>query len=181
MKYSICTFLFFISFLNINTAQVPNGETTDYLPDLTIKTCEEFLSAQTQLYNEMETIMNTMRDVASRTSPAGKEAYERAVNLKTRSTVLQKTKKSLIDKGIIDLDCANKISEQELSWAAMMAELNGGKIDPSDLEKAKKATGVLNSIGHCIKTCQEKHSSNQEAMVNCMKKCSEEAKEKMDD
>ena len=109
MKYYICTFLFFISFLNINTAQVSNGETTDYLPDSTIRTCEEFLFAQTQMYNEMETIVNTMRDVGSRTSHEGKEAYERAVNLKTKSKVLLKTKKSLIDNGILDVYCANNI------------------------------------------------------------------------
>jgi hypothetical protein len=159
-----------------------DGEAIDYLSDSTIKTCEEFISAQTQMYKELEIITKTiMRDAASRTSPAGKEAYERAVNLKTRSAVLQKTKISLRNKGVIDLDCANKISELELSWAALMAELNGGKIDPSDLEKAKKATNIMNGIGDCMKTCQEKHMSNQEAMVNCMKVCSEEAKKKMVD
>jgi hypothetical protein len=85
------------------------------------------------MYNEIETIVNTMRDFGSRTSHEGKEAYERAVNLKTKSTALLKTKKSLIDKGIIDLYCANKISEQESSRAAIMAEMMGGKIAPSDL------------------------------------------------
>ncbi|MDC0304123.1 hypothetical protein OAL15_03830 [Flavobacteriales bacterium] len=57
-----------------------DGEAIDYLSDSTIKTCEEFISAQTQMYKELEIIMKTMRDVASRTSPAGKEAYKRIVN-----------------------------------------------------------------------------------------------------
>ncbi len=180
MKY-ICTLLMLITFLITNTAQVSNSETPEYLPDPSIKTCEGLLSAQMQLYNDMEIVVKTITNDASRTSPAAKEAYEKSVNLQTRSRVLQKTKTPLSDKGAIDRDCANKISEQELTWTAMLAELNGGKVDSEDLEKANKASAVLNDINACMKTCKEKNPSNQEAMINCIKECTEAIKKKMDD
>ena len=38
-----------------------DGEAIDYLSDSTIKTCGEFISAQTQMYKELEIIMKTMK------------------------------------------------------------------------------------------------------------------------
>ena len=155
------------------------GQTPEYQPDKTIQTCSGFLTAQEEVYREMERLQKMMINNTPQPGTVSKDAYERSVGLRERAAVLNKTKKLLREKGIIDLECENKISEQEWMWRGKMAENGGEKIDPAQVEQGKASSVLMNEMTSCLKTCQEEHATNQDALMDCISDCNEQVQKKL--
>ena len=137
-------------------------------PDKSITSCDGFLSVHKDLYADATQLHQKMLKLTTQPNAFDQTLYEESLELNRRLAVLQATQEHLKKVGVMNVDCENKVAQQELYWTDKMSS-GQGLSSPVQNDRSK----AMDTLNACLSECQQSYIHSPDLLANCLQQCTD--------